>query len=82
MVSWGRHRALFERTQVDYQNDLRPIWWLTLTSGFFVRVNVTGRKHLHLCRKLFGPRPNAESEIALKRHAAVLQATLTPNREL
>src|SRR4026209_2530268 len=29
----GPTRALFERTQVDYQNDLRPTSWLTLTSG-------------------------------------------------
>ena len=28
-------RALFERTQIDYQNDLRPASWLTITSGFF-----------------------------------------------
>ena len=28
-------RALFERTTIDYQNDLRPTSWLTLTSGFF-----------------------------------------------
>src|SRR4030081_2851014 len=31
----GATRALFERTQIDYQNDLRPTSWLTLTSGFF-----------------------------------------------
>jgi vitamin B12 transporter len=31
----GPTRALFERTTVDYQNDLRPTSWLTLTSGFF-----------------------------------------------
>src|SRR2546421_961799 len=28
----GSTRALFRRTQVDYQNDLRPMSWLTLTS--------------------------------------------------
>jgi vitamin B12 transporter len=33
----GPTRALFERTQVDYQNDLRPISWLTLTSGFLLQ---------------------------------------------
>src|SRR5207302_6683107 len=27
-------RALFKRTTVDYQNDLRPTSWLTITSGF------------------------------------------------
>src|SRR5213080_2734597 len=36
----GATRAVFERTQVDYQNDLRPVSWLTLTSGFFYsRIN-------------------------------------------
>lgn len=36
----GATRALFERTQIDYQNDLRPASWLTFTSGFFYsRVN-------------------------------------------
>jgi vitamin B12 transporter len=37
----GSTRALFERTQVDYQNDLHATSWLTITSGFFYgRVNV------------------------------------------
>ena len=31
----GPTRALFERFTVDYQNDLKPASWLTLTSGFF-----------------------------------------------
>ncbi len=36
----GPTRALFERTTIDYQNDLKPASWLTLTSGFFYsRVN-------------------------------------------
>jgi vitamin B12 transporter len=36
----GPTRALFERTTLDYQNDLRPVSWLTITSGFFYsRVN-------------------------------------------
>ena len=40
MVSSGPTRALFERTQVDYQNNLRPTSWLTLTSGFYYsRIN-------------------------------------------
>lgn len=28
-------RALFKRTTIDYQNDIRAASWLTLTSGFF-----------------------------------------------
>ena len=36
----GPTRAVFERTQVDYQNNLRPTSWLTLTSGFYYsRIN-------------------------------------------
>jgi vitamin B12 transporter len=31
----GPTRALFNRATVDYQNDLQPVSWLTLTSGFF-----------------------------------------------
>lgn len=31
----GPTRALFTRTQVDYQNDLKPVSWLTITSGVF-----------------------------------------------
>ena len=46
----GPTRALFERTQVDYQNDLRPTSWLTVTSGFFYgRLNAgqeIGRAHV------------------------------------
>ncbi len=31
----GPTRALFKRLTIDYQNDLKPTSWLTLTSGFF-----------------------------------------------
>ena len=31
----GPTRALFKRIAVDYQNDLRPLSWLTITSGVF-----------------------------------------------
>jgi vitamin B12 transporter len=31
----GPTRALFQRFTVDYQNDLKPASWFTLTSGFF-----------------------------------------------
>src|ERR1700719_3150637 len=48
----GATRALFERTTVDYQNDLRPTSWLTLTSGFFYyRVNAGQQRPF----VMFGP---------------------------
>ncbi len=31
----GPTRALFKRLTIDYQNDLKPSSWFTLTSGFF-----------------------------------------------
>ena len=52
----GPTRALFERTQVDYQNDLRATSWLTLTSGFFYsRVNVGQERPF--VSQAFGPQP-------------------------
>src|SRR5207253_8810757 len=48
----GPTRALFERTTVDYQNDLKLASWFTLTSGFFYsRVNA-GQERPFV---LFGP---------------------------
>ncbi len=72
----GPTRALFERTQVDYQNDLRPTSWLTLTSGFFYsRVNA-GQERPFV---LFGPTfiSDYTQEIA-----GFAQATLTPAENL
>ena len=52
----GPTRALFERTQIDYQNDLRPTSWLTVTSGFFYsRVNVGQERPF--VSQVFGPQP-------------------------
>ena len=48
----GPTRALFERTQVDYQNDLRPTSWLTITSGFFYTATNAGQERPFM---LFGP---------------------------
>ena len=31
----GATRALFKRFTIDYQNDITPVSWFTLTSGFF-----------------------------------------------
>jgi vitamin B12 transporter len=57
----GPTRALFERTQVDYQNDLRPASWLTLTSGFFYsRVNAGQERPF--VSQAFGPQPTFVSD--------------------
>ena len=68
----GPTRALFERTQIDYQNDLRPTSWLTLTSGFFYsRVNA-GQERPFV---IFGPKFISDHTEEI---AGFLQATLTP----
>jgi vitamin B12 transporter len=76
----GPTRALFERTQIDYQNDLRPTSWLTLTSGFFYsRVNAGQERPFIL--QIFGPQPTFVSDHT-EEIAGFLQATLTPIENL
>jgi vitamin B12 transporter len=72
----GPTRALFERTQVDYQNDLRPTSWLTLTSGFFYSRLNAGQERPFV---LFGPTfvSDHTNEIA-----GFAQITLTPIENL
>ncbi len=70
----GPTRALFERTQVDYQNDLRPTSWLTLTSGFFYsRVNAGQERPF--VSQAFGPQPTFISDHT-QEVAGFLQATV------
>jgi len=72
----GPTRALFERTTVDCQNDLRPASWLTLTSGFFYsRVNAGQERPFVL--QIFGPQPRFISDHT-EEIAGFLQATLVP----
>jgi vitamin B12 transporter len=76
----GPTRALFERTTVDYQNDLRPASWLTLTSGFFYsRVNAGQERPF--VSQAFGPQPTFISDHT-DETAGFLQATLTPIENL
>jgi vitamin B12 transporter len=76
----GPTRALFERTQVDYQNDLRPTSWLTLTSGFFYsRVNAGQERPF--VSQAFGPQPTFISDHT-QEIAGFMQATLTPIENL
>jgi len=76
----GPTRALFERIQIDYQNDLRPTSWLTLTSGFFYsRVNAGQERPFVL--QIFGPQPTFVSDHT-QETAGFLQATATPIENL
>jgi vitamin B12 transporter len=49
----GATRALFERLTIDYQNNLRPTSWLTLTSGLFYSNVSAGQERPFV---LFGPK--------------------------
>jgi len=72
----GPTRAVFERTQVDYQNDLRPASWLTLTSGFYYsRINA-GQERPFV---LFGPTFISDHT---DETAGFLETTLTPVENL
>src|SRR5213592_2311511 len=68
----GATRALFERTQVDYQNDLRPTSWLTLRSGFFYSRLNAGQERPFV---LFGPTFVSDHTEEV---AGFLQGTLMP----
>jgi len=76
----GPTRALFERTQIDYQNDLRPTSWLTLTSGFFYsRLNAGQERPFVL--QIFGPQPTFVSDHT-QQVAGFLQTTVMPIENL
>jgi len=76
----GPTRALFERTTIDYQNDLRPASWLRLTSGFFYsRVNAGQQRPF--VSQIFGSQPTFVSDHT-QQVAGFLQATLTPIENL
>jgi len=76
----GPTRAVFERTQIDYQNDLRPTSWLTLTTGFFYsRLNAGQERPFVL--QIFGPQPTFVSDHT-EQVAGFVQTTLTPVENL
>jgi vitamin B12 transporter len=70
----GPTRALFERTTIDYQNNLNLASWLTLTSGFFYsRVNAGQERPF--VSQAFGPQPMFISDHT-QEVAGFLQATI------
>src|SRR6266567_3795028 len=72
----GPTRALFERTQVDYQNDLRATSWLTITSGFFYGRLNAGQERPFVSQD-FGPQPRFVSDHT-DETGIFAQLTLTP----
>jgi len=72
----GPTRALFERFTVDYQNDLKTVSWLTLTSGFFYSQVDAGQERPFISQD-FGPQPTFISDYT-EETAVFLQASATP----
>ena len=70
----GPTRALFRRTQIDYQNDIRPTSWLTFTDGFFYSHVIAGQERPFVSQ-VFGPQPKFIGD-ETKEVAGFLQATI------
>jgi vitamin B12 transporter len=68
----GPTRALFTRATVDYQNDLKPASWLTLTSGFFYSEVDAGQERPFV---LFGPTFISDET---EQTSLFVQASVTP----
>ncbi|HWY41047.1 MAG TPA: TonB-dependent receptor plug domain-containing protein, partial [Chthoniobacterales bacterium] len=69
----GPTRALFQRTTIDYQNDLHATSWFTLTSGFFYNRVDSGEERPFISQ-LFGPQPIFISDFTTE-IAAFVEAT-------
>jgi vitamin B12 transporter len=69
----GATRALFKRFTIDYQNDLKPVSWLTLTSGFFFS-DVDAEQERPFVSQAFGPQPRFISDHT-KETAGFLEGT-------
>jgi vitamin B12 transporter len=76
----GPTRALFTRATVDYQNDLKPATWLTLTSGFFYS-HVDAGEERPFVSQAFGPQPTFISD-ETEETSVFLQANVTPFKDL
>lgn len=72
----GPTRALFQRLTIDYQNDLTPARWLTLTSGFFYSDIAAGEERPFISQA-FGPQPTFIGDHT-DEVAGFLQATARP----
>ena len=70
----GPTRALFRRTQLDYQNDIRPASWLTFTDGFFYSHVIAGQERPFVSQ-VFGPQPKFIGD-ETKEVAGFLQAAI------
>jgi vitamin B12 transporter len=76
----GPTRALFTRLTIDYQNNLKPASWLTLTSGFFYSQVDSGEERPFISQE-FGPQPTFISDYT-EEAAGFFQASIVPFKDL
>lgn len=58
----GATRALFQRTTIDYQNQLRPTSWFSLTTGMFYN-RIDSREERPFISQIFGAQPTFVSDL-------------------
>jgi vitamin B12 transporter len=76
----GPTRALFTRATVDYQNDLKPASWLTLSSGLFYS-HVDAGQERPFVSQIFGPQATFISD-ETEETSVFFQASVTPFKGL
>ena len=76
----GPTRALFKRLTIDYQNNLRPVSWLTVTSGIFYSEVDTGQERPFVSQQ-FGHQPRFISDYT-EQIGEFLQLAVQPMPEL
>lgn len=76
----GPTRALFKRLTIDYQDDLRPAKWLTITTGAFYS-QVDAGQGRPFVSQAFGPQPTFISD-ETEEIAGFAQASVTPIADL
>jgi vitamin B12 transporter len=72
----GPTRALFKRFSLDYQNNLRPAAWLTITTGAFYSEVDAGQERPFISQE-FGPNPTFISD-ETEQTSGFAQASVTP----
>lgn len=72
----GPTRALFKRFTIDYQSDLAPLPWFTLTSGFFYTQTDAGQERPFVSQA-FGPQPTFVSDFT-EETSGFAQISVTP----
>lgn len=72
----GPTRALFKRFTLDYQNDIKPANWLTITTGAFYSHVDAGQERPFISQE-FGAQPTFISD-ETEQASGFLQASVTP----